>query len=574
MSYQWGPQGPAFEFPSTYRMENRFLTLRAVALLVTAVLLLWLVFNEPDPSTAGPAYLRLMQQRGSYYPHVLMSFLLFGLAGFDLWAAASQRRMTMLPGQPASLTNEVSRQARGASSGAATLAQLMATGKVEPYPLKGRYRRPLLALSADVAAAPISLQAYLSLRVAHLLFGGVLLLLLAVTWVLPLQPPVKALVMAVYGAATLGLLARSAWIAKAPPAPLSLGVVLLLVLLLAGLAGWGAQQLPALASLANVGLPLGVLALLLSLLLIEGLGLLGGRAQITRLPQGGLTPSEASVELVAEPERVLQEIDRELHRYWNEGIPNRRHIWHMPSAEAKANGEFAVSVLEETQPLLSTDQRERIGTLSGRQQAWLLSLDLLGLLMTLAGCALWVRLTHAHMLDKTSAWSTAALGVVLLLMGGYAIRAVHQLWSRVEVMSSLLQLDCKGVRSAALSGADAEAGLQAMKLRARVVKVKSAFYGDAEHYIGSRVVLELVGDELTARRAIEQVKAYAERQAAPEERPAAPVVAGVGRPPVMAPPRPPRPPESRPAMARFCSACGTPVLAGARFCQSCGASLG
>ena len=26
--------------------------------------------------------------------------------------------------------------------------------------------------------------------------------------------------------------------------------------------------------------------------------------------------------------------------------------------------------------------------------------------------------------------------------------------------------------------------------------------------------------------------------------------------------------------ARFCSACGTPVLAGARFCQSCGASLG
>ena len=41
-------------------------------------------------------------------------------------------------------------------------------------------------------------------------------------------------------------------------------------------------------------------------------------------------------------------------------------------------------------------------------------------------------------------------------------------------------------------------------------------------FIGSRVVQELVGDELTARRAVQQVKAYAERQAAADERPPAP----------------------------------------------------
>ena len=572
MSYQWGPQGPAFEFPSTYRMENRFLTLRAVALLVTACLLLWMVFNEPDPSTAGPAYLRLMQQRGSYYPHVLMSFLLFGLAGFDLFSAASQRRLTMLPGQPASLTNEVSRQARGASSGAGVVVELITTGKVPPTPLKGLYRRPLMALSADIAAAPISLQAYLSLRVAHLLFGVVLLVLLLATWVLPLQPPVKALVMLVYGGATLGLLARSAWIAKAPPAPLSMGVVLALVLLLAGGAGWGAHELPALASLGNVGLPLGVLALLLCLLMVEGLAVLAGRAQITPPPKGGITPAEASVDLVAEPERVLTEIDRELHRYWSEGIPNRRHVWHMPSAEAKAEGRFEVSVLEETQPLLPTDQRERIATLTGGQVAWLMSMNVLGLLMSLAGCALWVRLTHAHMADKTSAWSTAALGVVLLLMGAYAIRAGHRLWSRVEVLSSLLQLDCKGVRNGTVSAAEAAAGVQAMKLRMRVVKVRSWFYADAEHFIGSRVVQEVVGDELTARRAVQQVKAYAERQAA-EERPQA------AAPPPPHPARgsfgttPPSPPAGRAMQPRFCSSCGTPVLAGARFCQSCGTQI-
>jgi hypothetical protein len=307
---------------------------------------------------------------------------------------------------------------------------------------------------------------------------------------------------------------------------------------------------------------------LLSLLVIESLALVAGRAQITQPPKGGVTPAEASVELVAEPERVLTEIERELHRYWSEGIPNRRHVWHMPSAEAKANGEFEVSVLEETQPLLSTDERERGAALSRVQQAWLLGLQVLGLLMTLAGCALWVRLTHAHMLDKTSAWSTAALGVVLLLMGGYAIRAAHQLWSRVEVLSSLLQLDCKSVRGTPSSSAGASAGLQAMKLRARVVKLKSTFYVDAEHFIGSRIVLDLVGDEATAKRAVQQVKTYAERQSAPDERPQAgpPGAArgAYGTAPAM---------PQRPAMVKFCSACGTPVLAGARFCQSCGAAL-
>jgi zinc-ribbon domain len=308
--------------------------------------------------------------------------------------------------------------------------------------------------------------------------------------------------------------------------------------------------------------------LLLCLLSIEGLGLLGGRAQISRPPQGGITSAEADIDLVAEPERVLTEIERELHRYWSEGIPNRRHVWHMPSAEAKASGEFAVSVLEETQPLLSTDERERGAALGGIQRAWLLAMDVLGLLMTLAGCVLWVRLTNAHMLDKGSSWSTAAAGVVLLLMGAYAIRASHLLWSRVEVLSSLLQLDCKGLRNMAVTGADASAGLQAMKLRARVVKLKSTFYADAEHFIGSRVVQELVGDEATAKRAVQQIKTYAERQTTPEERPQA-VPSGAARGAFGSAPVTPQ----RPAMVKFCPSCGTPVLAGARFCQGCGAAL-
>jgi hypothetical protein len=70
---------------------------------------------------------------------------------------------------------------------------------------------------------------------------------------------------------------------------------------------------------------------------------------------------------------------------------------------------------------------------------------------------------------------------------------------------------------------------------------------------------------------VQQVKAYAERQVAADERPAAP--------PPPSPARasfgttPPAPPSGRVMQPRFCSACGTPVLAGARFCQSCGAQI-
>ena len=104
-----------------------------------------------------------------------------------------------------------------------------------------------------------------------------------------------------------------------------------------------------------------------------------------------------------------------------------------------------------------------------------------------------------------------------------------------------------------------------MKLRARVVKVQSAFYADAGHFVGNRVVLALVGDEVTARRSVQQIKAYAERQVVVDERPAAVPAPGRAAASVQA--------TARPPVARFCPACGTPVLAGARFCQSCRASL-
>ncbi|HRC54687.1 MAG TPA: methyltransferase domain-containing protein, partial [Kofleriaceae bacterium] len=51
------------------------------------------------------------------------------------------------------LANEVSRQARGASSGSGAVAQLIATGKMDPPELKGRYLPGLLAGDSVFAVA-------------------------------------------------------------------------------------------------------------------------------------------------------------------------------------------------------------------------------------------------------------------------------------------------------------------------------------------------------------------------------------------------------------------------------------
>lgn len=151
------------------------------------------------------------------------------------------------------------------------------------------------------------------------------------------------------------------------------------------------------------------------------------------------------------------------------------------------------------------------------------------------------------------------------------------------MLSSLLQLDCKGVRSSIISAADASAGLHAIKLRVRVrvrvVKLRSSFYADAEHFIGSRLMQELVGDEATGQRATQQIKTYAERQVAADEKPQGSPVQPAVQPgqaarASFATSATPSAVHAWPAAPRFCSACGMPVLAGARFCQNCGATLG
>lgn len=567
MSFQWSQQAPAFEFPTCYRTENRFLTLRAALLFLLALVILWVALAGPDPG--APAVTLTKVERGSGEPHVMLALLLLVLGGVDLWVASRQGRLLLAPGQPASITHELMRMSKGVSTGTPWLKQVLSSGTVVAPTLRAPYRRALLAIAPQVSAAPTALQTYLGLRIAHFIFAAGLLVALGLTWAVS-QPASLALAALFYAAMATALVARDAWIARRPPSP----TVLIVTLGVAGLLGLAiglfGGKLPGVWRLGSLGLPTAASVLLGCLLLMEGLAILAARFTVDTLPVAKEPPARVKADFVTEPDRMLEELERELHRYWAEGVPNRRFAWQTAPAGSKADdGRFLLSVLEESQPLLPADQRDGITPPPIGRRLWLLALGGLGLLLTLAGGLLWIRMAYMLLQDASSGWTSAAPALVLLIAGGYACRLGHLLWSRIEVESTLLWAECR--RGKASSDMD-DTGRAAMggdghsvQLRFCVVQARSAFYSAGEHKIGSRTLVHLTGDEDAARRSIDQLRAYTERAAPTRQELRAPAAPN---------PRAPTRSAAPAAPAKFCPACGTPVLQGARFCQSCGAALG
>lgn len=569
MSYVWGTQGIGFEYPTCYRTENHVLTLRGALLLLGALVVLWVALADPEPSGAA-ATLLTKTERGSAAPHLVAALLMLVLGVVDLVVAGRQRRLLLVPGQPASLAHEVSRQANGTAADAARLQRLIDVGQwPKPELRRGPFDRLLRSLSPRVPLAPIELQSYMAQRIAHLGMAVVMLLVLALTWAPMAAKPALPLAAMLYAGVAAALAARAVWFTRQAPGPLALGSVAGVVAL-AGLALTAlGDKLPYVAKMKQLELPLAAAAVFALMALIELLALLAARAQLAGPPQINLNKAEAEAELTADPARLMQEVEREMHRFWADGVPNRRHTWELPSPEGRA------AMLEESQPQPLPERAEREGG-DARSRPWLLLLNVLGLLMTAAGLALWVLLAYRLIENAQASWATAALAVVLVVAGGYAVRIGHLLWSVTEVESLLVSIEFKPVDARPLPTAE-----RPMRLRTRVVRLRTLFYIAADHVLGSRTLLRVVGDEGSARRFTEQVRAYAERSLI---EPGLAMRAGA----VAAPPRAPSPvaaavaataaanaPAAAPRAAgsRFCHACGTPLLQGARFCQNCGTAV-
>lgn len=583
MSHQWGPEGPAFEFEGVFRTENRVLVARAVLLTLLAACALLLAMTDLRfPSWMSPRLSRLPQ--GERTPHLLMGLFLLALAVIDGVRASRQRLWRLLPGQLASLLPSAP-PFEGMSPGAAALVGMLSGGTAPAAAPGGApaagWLRLLQRLAPSIGAAPRPLLGWMERRLALLVLTGGLLPVLALSALLLRQPAGRAVVAGLCIAILAAALLRETWMAAAAPRPRTVGALLALTLVLGLPLGWAAGRLPAGATelLAQSGLPLGAAWLLGALLVVEALALRAGAVTTDPPLAGGLQPAPAQVEIAADPESVLQEIEREIHRYWVEGIPNRRYVWQSGASEAKAGGApFGATALEESQPVVRDDPAGGGVTSIGRQRRpWLLALMVLSLLLTVTVGLLWGWLVIDQLSRSTPPFELAAAAVLVALAGGYAVRVAHLLWSRVEMESLLLWLEAESVpasgdgaepSTAARAAAKPPAtGTPVVRLRWSVVHALSVCYLASEHRLGDRSLLELTADEATARRSALAVQHFAEKLFA---------ASGLTPPPSRqaAPSRPPRAPEpaSLPqAGMRFCVACGQPIVARARFCPACGA---
>ncbi len=600
MAYRWSLEGPAFEFPSPYGTENRFLVWRGYALIALALVIAAVVSFVGGEVPELAVTLEKPPEPASAVPHLVAAMLLLMLGARDLWKASAQRQLLLAPGQPASLLPEVPREGSGISPGATALQRLLEVGEHRQPAIQGGYAAALRQLGPELAAAPTTLHDHLRVRFSHLLLGLGLAVVLLVSFLAFRMAPaqgVAALVPLLVCAAVLA--ARALHPEHEALAPWLVGLLVLLTAVGAGLLGWFAELLPRAGSVPRLGLPLAAAVMLFSVLLFESLGVLAARAQLQAPWLPAVAPEEAAAEHEVDPEQLLRDVDLELHRQWTEGIPNRRYGWLMPQLpRGTDSGRFQALVLEESQPLVPAAVRSPgrtgpgaaplpvpAGPATPPSRSALLALDVGGLVWSLGGSVAWLWLAWAHMLNPAASWVPAASGIAALAVGGYALRIGHLLWSRVEVVSTLTWLDLEGAWA---RPAEAQRGrdegivrTQGWRVRGRVAVLSSMFYAAAPHGPGSRVMLALTAHRAGATGWLNTVQELA-RKAAPAAMPSAAVAAAAA-----ARPRP-REPEVAPApaaaaaaaapaaarrSARFCTHCGTATPAGARFCQHCGSVL-
>ncbi len=587
MAYRWSLQGPAFEFPTPFGTENRFLVWRGYALIVFAVVIAAVVsFVDGDSAAEFAFTLEKLPEPASVVPHLVAAMLLSLLGARDLWKASAQRSLLLAPGQPNSLAGDVPREGSGIGHGAEALRRLLEVGEFKHGEVAGPYASALAALGLDLAAAPTTLHAYLRVRLAHLALAAGLALVLLLCFLAFSQAPAQGLAALVPLLVCAGVLALRALQPDAdalPPWVVAL-LVLLTGVLAATLASY-AGVVPRAESVPRLGLPLAAAVMLGSVFVFEALGVLAARAQLQATWLPAVAAEEGVMAFDGDPEQLLRDIDLELHRQWTEGIPNRRYAWQaappgLPSGVppdaavlASVEGNFQAVVLEESQPLVPGAARATAAPMSQSPQRLrgLLALDVAGLLWSLAGALAWVWLAWAHMRAPGASWIPGAAGIVGLAVGGYALRVGHLLWSRVEVTSTLTWLQLGGaVQRAAETGRGRAESLRVpeLRLQARVALLKSVFYASAPHGPGSRGMLELQALRPAAEAWLTAVQELA-RKAQP---PATAAVQAAAR----AKARDVRPaePEAAPSAPRrpayFCPHCGTPLLPGARFCQHCG----
>jgi hypothetical protein len=525
MAFEYSTQGATLDFPNPYRLENQFLIARGVCLLAGGVGLLVLARGTGASVAVDKASLA---QGGLVL--LIVAAVVLALAGIvELSRAARQLRVFFGRGQPASLAPDIAREAQGTSPRAQALTEQIRQGAIALAVPQGALNGVLYSLSRHLVTAPRELRDYQEVRFANLLAAGGLLVLFGITWLITPNPAAQALAAAVYLLLGSALILRSYLSGTEGVVALKpLGLVVLMVFGIVGtvLVGRVAVAWPQLARLEGLALPLITGVMLLASVCIEGLGLLAGFAHVDEPPPASTANEQLAVSFNADPNLLLQEVDRDLQKRWTQGIPNRRYIWQPPVVEpAGQAGNFAGTAFEESQPMPPQAVRRMDWStcLAFPRFYWLAVIDALGLVLTAVGCAFWLKLGAAVAAGTATTWSLGSLGLIFIVVGGYGLRVAHRLWGRLDFESTLTWLDFNGSYARAQVGMGSQltdrvrsertvVNVESMTLRVWVVQARSVIFSYRDQAIGSRTLVGMAGDIDAARGWTHQVRSFAQAQ--------------------------------------------------------------
>ncbi len=599
MAFEYSTQGASFDFPNPYRIENQFLAARGLVLLACGVLLLLLARGAGAAVSVQAAN----AAQGGFVLLVLAGAVLVLLGILELARAARQLRVFFGRGQPPSLVPEVPRDIHGTSPRAQLLAEQLRQGAIALAEPQGALNGILYSVSRHLVTAPKVLRDYVQVRFANLLAAAGLLLLFTLTWLITPHPAAQSLAAGVYVLLGGVLILRSYLGGPSGAVALQpLGLALLLVFGIVGtvLIGRIAAALPQPPWLDGLALPRIAFVLLVASVVIEALGLVAGHAHVDAPPPASTASEQVAVSFNADPNLLMQEVDRELQNRWTQNIPNRRYIWQPPVIEAtREAGNFTATALEETQPMPPQAVRKMDWStcLAFPRFYWLAALDALGVVLTAVGGLLWLRLGAELQTGAPQSWSPLSIGFIFVVVGGYGLRVAHLLWGRLDFESTLTWLDFNGSFARAQMGLGAQftdrvrsertvINVESMTLRAWVVRTRSVIFSYRDQTVGSRTLVGMMGDIDAARGWSLQVRQFAQAQSSIvvpgahedarrlQQLSAANQLAG----------QPAAPPGLLPAAAagaaaglplaqaagRYCRACGTALAPDGQFCQRCG----
>lgn len=597
MAFEYSTQGASFDFPNPYRIENQFLAARGLVLLLCGIGLLLMARGAGEAVNVQ----RVNTAQGGFVLLVVAGALLVLWGILEFARAARQLRVFFGRGQPPSLAPDVPRDVHGTSPRAQALVEQLRHGAIALVEPSGALNGILYSVSRHLVTAPKVLRDFVQVRFANLLASGGLLLLFGITWLITPNPAAQSLAALVY-LVLGGVLILRTYIAG-PGGTVALGPVGLAVLLVFGLVGTVligrvAATLPQPAWLENLALPRIALVLLLASVVIEAIGLFAGHAHVDEPPPASTANDQGTVSFNADPNLLMQEVDRELQRRWTQNIPNRRYAWQPPVVEpTREAGNFTAVALEETQPMPPEAVRRMdwATCLAFPRFYGLAALDALGLVLTLVGGLMWLRLGAELKSGLPESWAPASIGFIFMVVGGYGLRVAHQLWGRLDFESTLTWLDFSGSYARSQVGLGSAftdrvrsertvVNVESMTLRAWVVRTRSVIFAYRDQSIGARTLVGMAGDLDAARGWTQQVRQFAQAQSSVvvpganedarrlQQLAAANQLAGAAPVPpalVAAAAAP-----SLAAAARHCTHCGAALAADSRFCGRCGTPVG